>query len=182
MKKFGNNCSLIEPPVPQPREPLCMGSGPFRPNVAALILRRGEKGGFEILAGERVDSPGAWQWPQGGLEPGESPEVGLNRELAEEIGVTKPKVRYRFPFLLRYRFPISLGPKFAPNLGQDQQYFIVTLDEGDPPNLDHAETEEFSSLTWLPLEASSFSTVWFKQPTYRHAVGHAVEVLPRLAL
>ena len=79
-----------------------------------LIDRRGR-----VFVAQRIDTPGeAWQMPQGGIEPGESPRRAALRELHEEIGTDKAEVlaesrnwrRYdpleavavRFAFVLRY--------------------------------------------------------------------------------
>src|SRR5262245_48121114 len=52
-------------------------------NVAA-ILRNSEG---EILICERVNPRGAWQFPQGGVDEGETSEEAIARELWEEIGI-----------------------------------------------------------------------------------------------
>ena len=55
----------------------------FRNNVALLLERRDGK----IFLGERVDRHEAWQFPQGGVDAGESLETALHREVKEEIGL-----------------------------------------------------------------------------------------------
>lgn len=52
--------------------------------VAALI----EKGDLVLLSQRRPDQalPLCWEFPGGKIEPGESPEVALAREIEEELG------------------------------------------------------------------------------------------------
>ena len=53
--------------------------------VAALILR----GGQVLICQRRADQPMAlkWEFPGGKMEPGESAEEALRRELDEELGI-----------------------------------------------------------------------------------------------
>jgi len=54
--------------------------------VVAAIIRFGH----EYLVCRRAphkSSPGKWEFPGGKVEPGESPEVALAREIVEELGV-----------------------------------------------------------------------------------------------
>ena len=55
----------------------------YRSNVAALVV---DPSG-SLLICERVNVPGAWQFPQGGVDPGESLEQALFREVREEVGL-----------------------------------------------------------------------------------------------
>jgi 8-oxo-dGTP diphosphatase len=59
--------------------------GALRLVVAALMMRGDEV----LICQRRADQPMALQWefPGGKIEPGESPEVALARELNEELGI-----------------------------------------------------------------------------------------------
>jgi putative (di)nucleoside polyphosphate hydrolase len=177
MTRSGVECPVEEPAVIDPLEPLCGADGPFRPNVAALAIRR-TAAGLEVLLGKRHDFTDAWQWPQGGVDPGETVEQALHREVREEIGVDGVEIRYRYPFRLRYRFPAALSGKFHPNQGQVQHYFLIAIPAGSEPRATGVETEEFSELRWFPLADAIHSAIWFKRPVYERAVAHALEVAP----
>ena len=56
---------------------------PYRPCVG-VVLANAE--GL-VFVGERIDTPGAWQMPQGGIDKGETPADAALRELEEETGV-----------------------------------------------------------------------------------------------
>ena len=49
----------------------------YRPGVGILLF---DPRGLAFV-GQRNDTPGAWQMPQGGIDPGESPEDAAAREL-----------------------------------------------------------------------------------------------------
>lgn len=55
----------------------------FRPNVAAIIQNHSA----HILICERLDTAGTWQFPQGGVDFGETHVEALERELAEELSL-----------------------------------------------------------------------------------------------
>lgn len=60
------------------RPKLRVAAGVIRRNDLILVARRA---GADPLAGK-------WEFPGGKIEPGESPEECLQRELAEELGIT----------------------------------------------------------------------------------------------
>ena len=56
----------------------------YRPNVAAIIRRTDGR----VLLGQRSDFPESWQFPQGGVDEGESPADAVRREVLEETGLS----------------------------------------------------------------------------------------------
>ena len=61
---------------------------PYRPCVGIALLNKENK----VFVAERVDLPGSWQMPQGGIDPGELPEEAAMRELKEEIGTDHAEI------------------------------------------------------------------------------------------
>jgi len=57
---------------------------PYRPNAGLVLLNKSGN----IFAGRRIDTPDAWQMPQGGIDKGESDDAAALRELAEETGIS----------------------------------------------------------------------------------------------
>ncbi|HSA34382.1 MAG TPA: 8-oxo-dGTP diphosphatase MutT [bacterium] len=58
---------------------------PVIPVTAAIIVRRGKV--FIARRADKGDTRGKWEFPGGKIEPGETPEECLARELNEEFGV-----------------------------------------------------------------------------------------------
>src|SRR5687768_11544296 len=61
---------------------------PYRACVGIALFNRDDK----VFVGERVDNPGAWQMPQGGIDDGETIEQAFFRELREEVGTDKAEI------------------------------------------------------------------------------------------
>jgi 8-oxo-dGTP diphosphatase len=59
--------------------------GPLQKVVAAVLMKEGRVLLAQRKKGDR--SEGLWEFPGGKLEPGETPEEGLERELSEEFGI-----------------------------------------------------------------------------------------------
>jgi putative (di)nucleoside polyphosphate hydrolase len=142
-----------------------MKSPIYRPNVAAIVRRLDNK----IMVGERTDHPGAWQFPQGGIKPSETPEEALARELLEEVDL--PADAYQIiDRKAPYRYLFEKGRTKEGFHGQEQIYFLVELLPGHQarPETKHPE---FKALRWIvPAE---FQIEWlppFKREVYRQVL------------
>ena len=143
----------------------------YRPNVAALITRTDGK----LLICERAGEPGAWQFPQGGADPGESLEEALYREVREEIGLT-PKC-YRILDQrggYRYLYPEDVRDKKRRkhgHHGQEQTYYLCQLTDECRDVDVNQKSREFENFRWIyPYE---FQLDWlpeFKLDVYRRVM------------
>lgn len=139
---------------------------PYRPCVGILLLN---KDGL-IFTGERIDAPGAWQMPQGGIDDGETPRAAAVRELGEEIGVspehveivrqTKDWVTYDLP---DYLLGKMWGGKYR---GQKQQWLKMRLIADDSAINIATEHPEFANWRWCTKEQLLADIVPFKRAVY----------------
>jgi len=60
--------------------------------AAAVIWREGRYLGVRRPPGKPM--AGAWEFPGGKIEPGETPEVALSRELREELGIVPVTIAF----------------------------------------------------------------------------------------
>ncbi len=59
----------------------------FRPNVGIVLLNQKN----QVFWGKRIRTH-SWQFPQGGIDRGETPEQAMIRELHEEVGLQREHV------------------------------------------------------------------------------------------
>ena len=135
----------------------------YRPNVAAILVNNSGR----ILVAERCGHPGAWQFPQGGVDDGESARDALKREIEEELGLSPSSydvAAERGGY--RYDFPKELD-RWKKYRGQEQTYFLCRFYGDDSEiNLD-TEHPEFSAWKWI--EPKEFELEWvidFKRDVY----------------
>ena len=98
----------------------------YRPNVGIILCNAKN----EVFWGKRVREH-SWQFPQGGINPGESPEAAMYRELHEEVGLREQHVKIlgRTREWLRYEVPDRwIRREWRGNYrGQKQIWFLLRL-------------------------------------------------------
>ena len=100
----------------------------YRPNVAAIIINR--EG--EILVCERSNNGRAWQFPQGGVDKGETNIEALYREVLEEVGLEKKYYKVlEEKGGYKYLYPQKVREKKKFD-GQKQTYFLCRLKKSAP--------------------------------------------------
>lgn len=148
----------------------------FRANVG-IVLSDGQG---QILWAKRVGQD-AWQFPQGGIHSGETPEDALYRELYEEVGLEASDVRLlaKTQGWLRYRLPQRFIRRHAKPvcIGQKQKWFLLQL-QGCPSRIrfDCGEKPEFDSWRWVNYWFPIHQIVDFKREVYRRALKELASV------
>jgi putative (di)nucleoside polyphosphate hydrolase len=151
----------------------------FRPNVGIILLNQKN----QVFWGKRIRTH-SWQFPQGGIDRGESPEQAMFRELHEEIGLMPEHVRIiaRTRDWLRYEVPERYIRRDARGhyKGQKQIWFLLQLIGNDwNLNLRATNHPEFDAWRWndywVPLDV----VVEFKRGVYEMALRELARFLPR---
>jgi putative (di)nucleoside polyphosphate hydrolase len=142
----------------------------FRSNVAIVI----SNGQGKLFWAKRLGQ-NAWQFPQGGLDKGESVEEALYRELYEEVGLESGDVKIiqRTKKWLRYHIPAQMQRKHSKPLciGQKQKWFYLELTgETSKVRFDTTGTPEFDGWEWVNYWYPINSVVSFKRNVYRNAL------------
>lgn len=119
----------------------------FRPNVGIILAN--DVG--QVLWARRINQD-AWQFPQGGINPRETPEEALFRELNEEVGLEEQDVKILACTRgwLRYRLPQRLVRTNSQPLciGQKQKWFLLRL-QSDEQGTDGPDRQ--ARVRWLAL-------------------------------
>ncbi len=145
----------------------------YRPNVAAVVLSSEYPAVMKVFIGLRSDMKDVWQFPQGGIDDGESPREALLRELKEEIGTDNIEIISEYPEWEFYDFPdgIVKNKKLYNYSGQKQKYYLVRLKNDSEINIKtyHPEFNEYKFVkSDLVFEFISH----FKKPIYKKVLSH----------
>ena len=150
----------------------------FRPNVGIILAN--DRG--QVLWARRIRQD-SWQFPQGGINAGESAEDALYRELYEEVGLRPKDVRMLgcTRGWLRYRLPQRMVRRHSQPvcIGQKQKWFLLRLRSSDEQvRMDLTEKPEFDGWRWVSYWYPLGQVVAFKRDVYRRALKELVYQLP----
>ena len=149
----------------------------FRPNVGIVLCNAKN----EVFWGKRIREH-SWQFPQGGIKRGETPEQAMYRELQEEIGLQPEHVRIlgRTRGWLRYEVPTQWIKRDwrGSYKGQKQIWFLlrlvgrdndVSLRANSKPEFDAWRWNDY----WVPLDA----VIEFKRAVYQQALSELIRFI-----
>lgn len=148
----------------------------FRANVAIIIFNDQQ----EVFWGRRIKQ-NSWQFPQGGVNVGETPIEAMYRELQEEVGLmaydvdligsTQTWLRYRLPkSKIRRNFPLCIGQK--------QKWFLIKIKSPDyKVNLNYNLKPEFDHWRWVNYWYPINNVVPFKRKVYQKALKYFLPLI-----
>ncbi|MBR6001045.1 MAG: RNA pyrophosphohydrolase [Oxalobacter sp.] len=153
----------------------------YRPNVGIILVNTNN----EVWWGKRIREQ-SWQFPQGGIKHGETPEQAMYRELREETGLLREHVEIigRTQNWLRYDVPQHFIRREIRGhyRGQKQIWFLLRMlgRDSDVDLRGIAETPEFDAWRWHPYWVPLDAVIEFKRHVYLQALQELSRFLPQL--
>lgn len=153
----------------------------FRAGVGAVVYRADGM----ILTFKRTGDE-IWQFPQGGLDAGETAETALWRELAEETALRQSDILRTIPYptWTLYEYPDGFVLPYARSTcaGQAHRWWFLELAPGTTIDLNRAHDKEFDAWRWVSF--ADFMTLTphsFKQNVYQQLFEYYTEyIVPTL--
>ncbi len=137
----------------------------FRAGVGTVIYN--DAGQVAIF--KRNQEPiGIWQFQQGGIDAGESPDVTLWRELKEEVGVEYADIAsvHEMPGWYPYQDLETFTDHSNLRLGQVHRWYFIKLKENIDIDLKNATDDEFSDWKFTTFEEAILLTSDHKKHVY----------------
>lgn len=142
----------------------------YRPNVGIILCNSHN----QVFWGKRIREH-SWQFPQGGIKQGESPEEAMYRELMEEVGLRPEHVKIlgRTRDWLRYEVPTNWIKREwrGSYKGQKQIWFLLRMVGRDcDVSLRASSHPEFDAWRWSEYWVPMDNVIEFKRDVYRMAL------------
>jgi len=149
----------------------------FRAGAGVVIYNDHEEVLMFMRAGHTTEVFGL-QFPQGGLDAGESAKTGMWRELFEETALQQSDFTQIdfYPNWIGYEYDEDakkyLQSRNIKNTGQVQRWAFAKAPNDLEVNLDLAQDKEFDSYLWVPVEECVGKVVPFKREMYRTLINY----------
>ncbi len=145
--------------------------GPYRENVGAVVFNREGR----VWLGRRIHTQGmhSWQFPQGGVDPGEDLEAAALRELYEETGIRSVIPLARAEGWITYDFPEGFGGSKSARgyRGQTQAWFAFRFTgEDSEVDLTAVPPQEFEAWRWADIAEAPELVIPFKREAYLQVI------------
>ena len=127
----------------------------------------------KIWVGQRIDTPNAWQMPQGGINENEEPSAAAIREIQEEIGSDNVRLLSESKEWLTYDLPLEIATQIwnGKYKGQKQKWFaFLFLGEDNEIDVHEVDEPEFQSWRWVDATELVSLAIDFKRPVYEAVV------------
>jgi putative (di)nucleoside polyphosphate hydrolase len=149
----------------------------FRSNIGIIVMN--DKA--NLLWARRIGQ-NAWQFPQGGVHPGETAEEALYREMYEELGLRPEDVEMIGQTVdwLHYRIPDAYIRHDSRPLciGQKQKWFLLKLvSDHSAVCLDRTDSPEFDAWRWVTYWYPVKHAIFFKRQVYKSALREFVPLV-----
>lgn len=142
----------------------------YRANVGIVLSNSARR----VFLGQRIGNRG-WQFPQGGVMPGEQIKDAMYRELEEETGLKSEHVEIlaQTTDWLSYKLP-KRYMRFSSKplcIGQKQRWFLLRfVGSDDDVCLDLSWEPEFEAWRWVDFWEPAKRVIYFKRPVYESAL------------
>jgi len=143
----------------------------YRPNVGVVVFNKDGR----VWLGRRAGTPPPhnWQFPQGGVDPGEELLAAARRELQEETGITSVSLLAAAEEPITYDFPPEHRRSKAAHgyRGQRQTWYAFRFDGTDSEvDLEGHPHIEFDAWRWADLHEAVDLVIPFKRAAYEKVV------------
>ena len=158
-----------------------MNDKSYRKNVGLIVLNQKNK----LLLCRRKDQK-TWQFPQGGIDSGESPQAAAFRELFEEVGIHKREVKvvkksdhwFDYDLPEKYQKRSDTMRKFK---GQTQKGFMFKANTELNVSLCNDVQQEFVDYKWVSFWYPLSHIVLFKKDVYQNVLNEFLPTYIKIA-
>ena len=155
----------------------------YRKNVAAIIFRKDGKVLFcERKSGNKLCKfSHKWQFPQGGVDVGETSDDAVLREIQEETGLTSLEIVFKDDIYKPYNYPYQKkisNEKIEYVCGQAQKWFLLKFTGAESEI--KIPSDEFVNYKWVDLDFDLINDVIpFKHEVYNYIIKKVSPILDK---